>query len=220
MNDLTVFKNEEFGKVRVAVIDEEPWFVGKDVARALGYTNTRDALAKHVEEDDRRKAQIATPSGKQNMITINESGMYSLIFGSKLESAKRFKRWVTAEVLPTIRKTGSYETEKRMEDKYALYRNPWGDTSDAVLKYNMAQLNHNIDMISEFYGLEKNQVLHFLYVHISEHYGIPLSSYRAVFQAETGEELSTMKVVCMSPTIFAIAMKATQEVIDRKHIFG
>ena len=104
MNKLQTFYHEEFGNIRTLTIDGEPWFVGKDVATALGYGNTRDALSKHIETEDKRGSQIATPSGIQEMTFINESGLYSLILSSKLESAKRFKRWVTCEVLPSIHK--------------------------------------------------------------------------------------------------------------------
>lgn len=109
MNDLQIFNNEEFGQIRTVTIDNEPWFVGKDVATALGYSNSRDAILKHVHEDDKGVAKCDTPSGKQEMTVINESGLYALIFGSKLDSAKRFKRWVTSEVLPSIRKNGNYQ---------------------------------------------------------------------------------------------------------------
>lgn len=107
-NEIKVFSNEEFGKVRVLSIDNEPWFVGRDVAEVLGYSNTRDAISKHVDEEDKGVAKCDTPSGAQQMTIINESGMYSLILSSKLPNAKKFKRWVTSEVLPAIRKTGSY----------------------------------------------------------------------------------------------------------------
>lgn len=111
MQELQIFKNEEFGEVRTVTINNDPWFVGKDVAEALGYSNTRDAILKHVHEDDKGVAKCDTPSGKQEMTVINESGLYALIFGSKLESAKRFKHWVTAEVLPAVRKTGGYQMQ-------------------------------------------------------------------------------------------------------------
>lgn len=111
MNEMKIFDNEEFGEVRTVTIDEEPWFVGKDVAMALGYSNHKDALSKHVDDEDKRGSRIATPSGEQQMTVINESGLYALIFGSKLESAKKFKHWVTSEVLPSIRKTGGYLSE-------------------------------------------------------------------------------------------------------------
>ena len=114
-DELRIFENEAFGQVRTVMIDDEPWFVGRDVAAALGYKNTKDALASHVEDCDKiMGSQNATPSIKDSMgreqypTWINESGMYALIFGSKLDRAKEFKRWVTSEVLPTLRKTGGY----------------------------------------------------------------------------------------------------------------
>lgn len=110
MEELQIFNNEEFGNVRSLVIDNEPWFVGKDVAEALGYKNVRDSLARHIDSDDKRDGVVIhDPMGReQKPIIINESGLYSLILSSKLESAKKFKHWVTSEVLPALRKTGSY----------------------------------------------------------------------------------------------------------------
>lgn len=110
MNNLKIFKNAEFGQIRTVTIDNEPWLVGKDVAEALGYAKARNAISAHVLEEDKKDAPIqGTPGGTQTMTIINESGLYALVFGSKLESAKRFKHWVTSEVLPAIRKTGSYQ---------------------------------------------------------------------------------------------------------------
>lgn len=147
MREIQIFENAMFGKVRTIVIDNEPWFVGKDVATALGYTNPRDALAKHVDEEDRTKgmeSRFATPSqesftsgedGTKGMeernvtpsikdslgreqypVYINESGVYALVFGSKLPTARAFKRWVTHEVLPAIRKHGGYMTPEKVEE--------------------------------------------------------------------------------------------------------
>lgn len=112
MNELKVFNNAEFGEIRTVVIDGEPWFVGNDVAGILEYKDKYSAIRKNVDNEDRRLCPVGSTSGVQNTIIINESGLYSLIFGSKLESAKRFKRWVTSEVLPSIRKTGNYSEEK------------------------------------------------------------------------------------------------------------
>lgn len=112
MNNIQVFNNPDFGTVRTVLINGEPWFVGKDVAAALGYKNTKDALIKHIESEDKRRSRIATTSSEQDMTIINESGLYSLIFGSKLNSARRFKHWVTSEVLPAIRKTGTYGQQR------------------------------------------------------------------------------------------------------------
>lgn len=110
MNDLQIFNNPDFGDIRIVERDGEPWFVGKDIAQALGYKNPRQALATNVDTEDRGVHSVDTPSGTQEMTIINESGVYSLIFSSKLERAQQFKRWVTAEVLPSIRKTGAYMT--------------------------------------------------------------------------------------------------------------
>lgn len=129
MNDLQIFNNEEFGQIRTVTIDNEPWFVGKDVAIALGYKNTKDALATHVENCDKiMGSQNATPSIKDSMgreqrpTWINESGLYALIFGSKLDSAKRFKHWVTSEVLPSIRKHGMYAVDELVNNPELLIK--------------------------------------------------------------------------------------------------
>ena len=120
MNNLQIFNSEEFGDIRTVAINNEPWFVGKDVAIALGYSEPRSAVSKKIDEADRGVAEMETPSGKQNMTIINESGLYVLIFGSKLESAKRFKHWVTSEVLPAIRKRGSYQMPMTTDQKIQL----------------------------------------------------------------------------------------------------
>lgn len=109
MNEVKIFNSEEFGDVRTVTINGEPWFVGKDVTASLGYSNSRDVLAKHVCPEDKGVAECDTLGGKQKLGIINESGLYALIFGSKLESAQRFKHWVTSEVLPAIRRTGGYQ---------------------------------------------------------------------------------------------------------------
>lgn len=116
MSELKVFENPEFGKLRTVEINGEPWLVGKDVARALGYKDTINALKSHVDEEDKKGGwRITTPSGTQEMTIINESGLYSLVLSSKLPTAKKFKRWVTAEVLPSIRKHGAYMTPDAIE---------------------------------------------------------------------------------------------------------
>lgn len=115
MTELEIFNNPEFGLIRAVEIDGEGWLVGKDVAEALGYSNVRDALRKHVDAEDKGVAECDTPGGTQNMTVINESGVYSLAFGSKLPSAKKFKHWVTSEVLPSVRKYGAYMTEETLE---------------------------------------------------------------------------------------------------------
>ena len=115
MNDIKIFKNPAFGSIRTAVKDSEPWFVGRDVATALGYRDTADAIKKHVDADDKGVCEMPTPGGKQKITIINESGLYSLILSSKLPTAKKFKHWVTSEVLPSIRKHGAYATAPTLE---------------------------------------------------------------------------------------------------------
>lgn len=119
MNELKIFENDQFGKVRVIKVDEEPWFVGKDVAAALGYGQGKslaNAVANHVDAEDKGVTELMTPGGKQKMTIINESGLYSLVMSSKLPSAKAFKRWVTSEVLPSIRRHGAYVTPSTLEE--------------------------------------------------------------------------------------------------------
>ena len=109
MTNILIFNNPDFGEIRTIEQNSEPWFVGKDVAAALGYSNPRDALAKHVDEEDKNTVAFRDgTSGNPNVTIINESGLYSLTMNSKLEGAKKFKRWVTSEVLPSIRKNGGY----------------------------------------------------------------------------------------------------------------
>lgn len=113
MNNLQIFSNNEFGNIRTATIDGQVWFIGKDIAEALGYSNASKAVSTHVNANDRILQTLEADSQNGNVVKtqtalINESGLYALIFGSKLESAERFKHWVTSEVLPTLRKTGSY----------------------------------------------------------------------------------------------------------------
>ena len=120
MNELKIFQSEEFGEVRTVTIDGEPWFVGRDVAEALGYENVRNTIPKYVEEEDKLCTQIRYAGQNRKVTIINESGLYSLIMSSKLPKAKEFKRWVTSEVLPTIRKTGSYGKLKELSAPQTL----------------------------------------------------------------------------------------------------
>lgn len=111
-NKIQIFENSEFGKVRTLMRDGEPWAVGKDVAEALGYKNPQEAVRMHVDPEDKGVSKTLTPRGEQDITIINESGLYSLILSSKLPKAKEFKRWITSEVLPALRKTGHYGTPK------------------------------------------------------------------------------------------------------------
>ena len=116
MNEVKLFENEEFGQVRTIIIDNEPYFVGKDVADILGYADPNKALAMHVDEEDKLNDKTALSLGQRGGWFINESGLYSLILSSKMPNAKKFKRWVTSEVLPSIRKHGVYATDNVIDD--------------------------------------------------------------------------------------------------------
>ena len=115
MNELMIFNNPEFGEIRTVEVNGEPWFVGKDVATALGYKNPQEAVRNHVDDEEKGVSEILTPGGKQTVPVINESGLYSLVLSSKLPGAKRFKRWITSEVIPSIRKHGAYLTPETLE---------------------------------------------------------------------------------------------------------
>ena len=118
-NEIKIFENEEFGSVRTMEINGEPYFVGKDVAEILGYTNTSKALIDHVDDEDKLNNETLSSLGQRGGWLINESGLYSLILSSKLPTAKKFKRWVTSDVLPAIRKTGSYSIQNK-PDSYTI----------------------------------------------------------------------------------------------------
>lgn len=120
MENLTTFTNEVFGDIRGLEINGEPWLVGRDVAKVLGYKNISDALKKHIDEEDKGVAKCDTLGGAQEMTVINESGFYSLVLRSKLPEAKKFKRWVTSEVLPQIRKTGGYIPVNEEDDEKTI----------------------------------------------------------------------------------------------------
>ncbi len=145
MNEMQVFSNPVFGTIRTTEIEGEPWFVGKDVASVLGYTNPRKALADHVDADDKVVTKRDTLGGAQEMTVINESGLYALVLSSKLPGAKQFKRWVTSEVLPSIRKTGSYALPK----DYPAALRALADAEEAKLRL-LAENQQQAQVIADF----------------------------------------------------------------------
>lgn len=153
---LQVFNNPEFGKVRVVTIDKEPWFVGKDVAVALGYESPRAAISKKVDDEDKGVSKMETPSGEQVMTIINESGLYSLILSSKLPTAKKFKHWVTSEVLHDIRKHGLYAKQSVID---MMINDP--DSCIALLtkykeeKQEKERLQAELDYSKEWYSIKR-----------------------------------------------------------------
>lgn len=152
MDNIKIFSNEEFGDVRTMVIDNEPWFVGKDVAEVLGYSNTRDALLSHVDPEDKNTVAISDGKrGNPNQVIINESGLYSLIIGSRLESAKKFKHWVTSEVLPSIRQTGSYHLQNLSTEMKAILMH---DEKIVKIENRIDKLEYDIPL----YGAEADEL--------------------------------------------------------------
>lgn len=150
MNDLQIFNNEEFGEIRTVQLNNETYFIGKDVAEALGYERATKAIQDHVDSEDKDEVPIQDSIGRmQNTPVINESGLYALIFGSKLESAKRFKHWVTSEVLPAIRKTGGYQKQLTTFEQIKL------------LAQGNTELNERVDKVEDkIYSLENDMPLY------------------------------------------------------------
>lgn len=145
MNDLKTFENEEFGTIRTVTIDNEPWFVGKDVADILGYTNTPKAIRDHVDEEDKLTERIVLSGQNREVVVLNESGLYSLVLSSKLPTAKKFKRWVTSEVLPSLRKTGSYSMGKKSPAEMLLAQAQYM----VDLERKQQEMQQDIDNVSQ-----------------------------------------------------------------------
>lgn len=147
MSELEIFNNEEFGQVRSIEVEGEPYFVAKDIAIALGYSDTSDAIKRHVEEEDKLTRCFTDSGQNRNMIIINESGLYSLILSSKLPSAKEFKRWITSDVLPKIRKTGGYVNN---DDLFINTYLPFADdTTKLLFKSTLQVINNQNKLIEE-----------------------------------------------------------------------
>ena len=145
MNNLQVFNNEEFGQIRTVEINGEPWFVSKDITEALGFGNPRQAIASHVDEEDKGVHILDTLGGKQETTVINESGLYSLILGSRIPGAKKFKRWVTSEVLPQIRKTGGYQMPQTYSEALRALADK-AEEADRLMLVNQRLEEQNIRM--------------------------------------------------------------------------
>ena len=149
MNKIQIFRSPEFGQVRTLVRNGEPWLVGKDVAEALGYSNTRDALSKHVDSEDKSDVAIHDGSQNRNMTAINESGLYSLIMGSKLPNAKKFKHWVTSDVLPSLRKTGTYSMKSKDDVKLMNARSRMANTYLRLAKVDTLSKEYKTILVSK-----------------------------------------------------------------------
>lgn len=150
-NELQLFKFED-NQIRVLKINNEPWFVGKDLANILGYSRTADAIKSHVDEEDKGVGKIQTPGGIQNVVLVNESGMFSLVLSSQLPNAKKFKHWVTSEVLPAIRKTGSYQLPQTPEERLKLAME-----ATIHLDERMTNVEKDVDFIKNTSEIDSNQ---------------------------------------------------------------
>ena len=171
--EIVLFNNPNFGQVRAMMIDEEPWFVGKDIAEVLDYSDPAKALRMHVDEEDKGVDKMSTPGGKQNVIIINESGLYSLILKSKLASARQFKRWVTSEVLPSIRKTGGYGVANNNAELLAEI---------ASLKQEVVEIKSLVVPTQSNYYLWKNSIATPLVKTVSKILGISVTdTYKAIY---------------------------------------
>ena len=160
-NEIAIFDNEEFGQVRVMGTPDNPWFVASDVATALGYKNTRKAIIDHVDEEDKNTVTIRDGIGNPNKVTINESGVYALIMGSKLERAKKFKRWVTSEVLPAIRKQGYYGISHELTDAVKQLADQYGTICKAIelMAKTQQQTNEVLSVVADTVQLMAHHIM-------------------------------------------------------------
>lgn len=192
MRDLQVFNFEEL-PVRTLTVNVEPCFVGKDVADILGYKRTADAIREHVDAEDKGVGKIQTPGGMQNVTLINESGLYSLIFSSKLESAKRFKRWVTSEVLPTLRKTGTYQVPSDPMQALKLMFKATEQTKEeiATVKADVIDLKENQKLDTGDYNL-LSRTINQRVAHIQKIHAITNQKQRSELFRDINSEVKKM----------------------------
>lgn len=215
MNDLAIFENPEFGHIRGLKIEGEPWFVGKDVAAALGYSDTAQAIRKHIDDEDKGVVESTTPGGKQNITIINESGLYSLMLKSKLPGAKKFKRWVTSEVLPSIRKTGAYSVPGAGRDAPAddaMFERLWAELE------RKQKLNGYVDRFCSYFGWSRRYFLSGMYK-LMKRNGYNVDALTLRMQVATHDyAMSTMQAVVMDEEAFNLFCKIAEYGIQRNNI--
>lgn len=215
MNDLAIFENPEFGHIRGLKIEGEPWFVGKDVAAALGYSDTAQAIRKHIDDEDKGVVESTTPGGKQNITIINESGLYSLMLKSKLPGAKKFKRWVTSEVLPSIRKTGAYSVPGAGRDApadNAVFERLWAELE------RKQKLNGYVDRFCSYFGWSRRYFLSGMYK-LMKRNGYNVDALTLRMQVTTHDyAMSTMQAVVMDEEAFNLFCKIAEYGIQRNNI--
>lgn len=215
MNDLAIFENPEFGHIRGLKIEGEPWFVGKDIAAALGYSDTAQAIRKHIDDEDKGVVESTTPGGKQNITIINESGLYSLMLKSKLPGAKKFKRWVTSEVLPSIRKTGAYSVPgagRAAPADNAVFERLWAELE------RKQKLNGYVDRFCSYFGWSRRYFLSGMYK-LMKRNGYNVDALTLRMQVATHDyAMSTMQAVVMDEEAFDLFCKIAEYGIQRNNI--
>lgn len=219
MNDLAIFENPEFGHIRGLKIEGEPWFVGKDIAEALGYADTAAALKKHVDDEDKKlfKADDLPTLKMSNYgaYLINESGLYSLMLKSKLPGAKKFKRWVTSEVLPSIRKTGAYSmqgTGRAAPADDAMFERLWAELE------RKQKLNGYVDRFCSYFGWSRRYFLSGMY-NLMKRNGYNVDALTLRMQVATHDyAMSTMQAVVMDEEAFNLFCKIAEYGIQRNNI--
>lgn len=215
MNDLTIFENPEFGRIRGLKIEGEPWFVGKDIAAALGYSDTAQAIRKHIDDEDKGMVEATTPGGKQNITIINESGLYSLMLKSKLPGAKKFKRWVTSEVLPSIHKTGAYSVPGAGRDapaEDAMFERLWAELE------RKQKLNGYVDRFCSYFGWSRRYFLSGMYK-LMKRNGYNVDALTLRMQVATHDyAMTTMQAVVMDEEAFNLFCKIAEYGIQRNNI--
>lgn len=215
MNDLAIFENPEFGHIRGLKIEGEPWFVGKDIAEALGYKNPQKAIRDHVDAEDKGVNELLTPGGKQNIAIINESGLYSLMLKSKLPGAKKFKRWVTSEVLPSIRRAGAYSVPGAGRDEpadNAVFERLWAELE------RKQKLNGYVDRFCSYFGWSRRYFLSGMYK-LMKRNGYNVDALTLRMQVATHDyAMSTMQAVVMDEEAFNLFCKIAEYGIQRNNI--
>lgn len=219
MNDLAIFENPEFGHIRGLKIEGEPWFVGKDIAEALGYADTAAALKKHVDDEDKKLFKAddlpTLKTSNYGAYLINESGLYSLMLKSKLPGAKKFKRWVTSEVLPSIRKTGAYSMPgagRAAPAEDAMFERLWAELE------RKQKLNGYVDRFCSYFGWSRRYFLSGMYK-LMKRNGYNVDALTLRMQVATHDyAMSTMQAVVMDEEAFNLFCKIAEYGIQRNNI--
>lgn len=223
MNDLAIFENPEFGHIRGLKIEGEPWFVGKDIAEALGYKKPANALAAHVDDEDKQFVMISQGTEPRNgalspeskTTIINESGLYSLMLKSKLPGAKKFKRWVTSEVLPSIRKTGAYSMPaagRAAPADDAMFERLWAELE------RKQKINGYVDRFCSYFGWSRRYFLSGMY-NLMKRNGYNVDALTLRMQVATHDyAMSTMQAVVMDEEAFNLFCKIAEYGIQRNNI--